>query len=524
MRPYPFVLAVCSPLVAQAPFQGNGVGGCELQASTAVIGGTLALEYGSSNVPNGIGALALSDGLGPVFAPGIGNIGLNVLSPAFVLFAQLLDGQGRGSLPVQIPAQPALVANPPLWLLAVTLEPAGFSLSKTVRIEWENPGAFRALPGMGTPRALATATALHGSPRDNETRVLIAGGGGGTVLQPQATNTTELWQPVTRTCVPGPTMAVERTLHRAVRLPNGRVLLIGGADSLGNVTTSCEIYDPVTNTLSATGSLTLPRVGHGATLLANGKVLVSGGLANYVDPLNNFVAVMNTAQNTAESWDPATGAWSAVPGTMAQKRTGHTHTLLNDGRVLIGGGIRGAVLSTLLGTPVPLFTGSCSLYDPVTNTLGSTGSLVFERGFHAATVLANGDVLLTGGSTSNTFIGSITATDRCERWNGSTWATVANLPVALTNHVQVRAANGDALVFGGLTGAYPNLTASAVSGRHTGTAYTAGLQLGLNPGFPAATAGPRGAATGVQLADGTLLIVGGTDGTNVLSSVLLFLP
>jgi hypothetical protein len=192
--------------------------------------------------------------------------------------------------------------------------------------------------------------------------------------------------------------------------------------------------------------------------------------------------------------------------------------------VLIAGGIRGATTSTLLGTPVPIYTGSCTLYDPVANTLASTGTMVFERGFHAATVLANGDVLLTGGTQSNVFIGLINATDRCERWNGSTWSTVASLPQALTNHVQIRAANGDALVFGGLTGSYPNLTATAVSGRHTGTAFVAGAQLGTNPGLPAAPASPRGAAAGCVLADGTLLLTGGTDGVAALASVLVFQP
>lgn len=526
MRPLATTLAVALslPLAAQAPFQGNGIGGSWLQSSVAVIGGTLAIEFGSANIPNGIAAVGLSDGLGPVFLPGTGNVGLNFLSPSFLLAPQLLDATGRATLSIPIPATPALVQNPPLYMLAIAFEPVGFSLSKTVRIEWENPGAFRAVTGMATPRALHTATPLAATPRDNETRVFLAGGGGGSVLQPLATNTTELWAPVTRTCSPGPTMAVERTLHQAVKLPNGRVLVIGGADSLGVVTTSCEIYDPVTNAFTPTGSLTSPRVGHAATLLGNGKVLVSGGLATYVDPINNFVAVMNTAQNTAETWDPATGTWTAVPGTMAQKRSGHTQTLLNDGRVLIAGGIRGATTSTLLGTPVPIFTGSCTIYTPATNALASTGSLVFERGFHSASVLANGDVLLTGGTTSNTFLGLINASDRCERWNGSTWATVANLPVALTNHVQVRAANGDALIFGGLTGSYPNLTASAASGRHSGTTFTAGTQLGLNPGFPAAPTSPRGAATGFWLADGTLLLLGGTDGTAALATGLIFQP
>jgi hypothetical protein len=207
---------------------------------------------------------------------------------------------------------------------------------------------------------------------------------------------------------------------------------------------------------------------------------------------------------------------------MTHKRSGHAQVLLPDGRVLITGGIRGATTS-VFGTPVPVYTNSCSLYDPAGNSLSATGSLLFERGFHGVSVLGNGDVLATGGSTSNVVFGSISATDRCERWNGATWTQVAALPQGLTNHVQVAAANGDAIVQGGLTGSFPNLTASAINGRHDGAGFTAGRSVGLNPGFPQAAAAPRGAFTATRLADGTLLLVGGTDGTAPLASTFVFL-
>jgi hypothetical protein len=509
--------------LAQLPHQGNGVGGAFLSATHARIGSTLELTCGSAVTPNGIAALCLSDGFGPLPGPS-GLVCLDYNSAGFFVQPLLLDGQGNATLTVPIANTASLVANPPLFALAITFEPIGWSISKTARIGYELPGAYRVLPALGTARALHTATRLGVGPAANETRVLVTGGGGGTVLQPLATATTELWLPLTRTASPGPTMSVERTLHRAVPLADGRVLIIGGAASNGVVTTSCELFDPTTNTLSPTGSLTSPRVGHAATRLGNGKVLVSGGLTTYVDPVNNFVAITNTAQNTAELYDPTTGQWTAVPGTMAQKRSAHTQTLLDDGRVLIAGGIRGATTSTLFGTPVPIFTGSCTLYDPNTNSLGSTGSLVFERGFHAASVLANGDVLLTGGSQSNTFLGSINATDRCERWNGSTWSTVAALPTPLTNHAQERAANGAALVFGGLTGSFPNLTASATAGRHTGSAWQAGNALGLSAGFPGQPVTPRGALTATALADGSWLLLGGSDGVAALTSALVFVP
>jgi hypothetical protein len=67
-----------------------------------------------------------------------------------------------------------------------------------------------------------------------------------------------------------------RRFHTATRLPNGEVLVAGGYNESGYLT-SAELYDPATATWIATGSLSGARASHTATLLPNGKVLVAGG-------------------------------------------------------------------------------------------------------------------------------------------------------------------------------------------------------------------------------------------------------
>lgn len=519
----PLLLTVsCAMLPAQTVWHGNGIGNAWIEHTPAVLGGTLTVRLGSPGLAGGLALLSMSDGIGPGFHPLVGNVGLSLGSPIFAFVLYVLDGQASAGFQAPVANDPVLFGFIPLYANAAALEPGGISVSKTVRLQWEYGDASRAAGALASARALHTATALGAGPRDDETRVLIAGGGGGTVLQPQASSTTEIFTPLTRSFSPGPAMAVARTLHRAVRLATGRVLVCGGADSAGNVTAGCELYDPATNTFSPTGAMTAPRVGHGATLLADGRVLVTGGLATYVDPINSFVAVMNSAQATGEVYDPATGSWTAVPGSMVHKRSGHTQTLLADGRVLIVGGIRGGTTS-LFGTPVPLYSNTVTLWSPTSGAFSATGSLLQERGFHAAGVLPGGDVLVTGGSVSNTLIGTVNATDRCERWNGSTWALVGSLPQGRTNHVQVTAADGTALLVGGLIGSYPNLTATAGVGRHDGTAYTARRALGLNPGLPAAPAAPTGAHAVTRLHDGSWLVVGGTDGTAPLTTACVLI-
>ena len=67
-----------------------------------------------------------------------------------------------------------------------------------------------------------------------------------------------------------------------------------------------------------------PRMGYTATELNNGKVLVAGGLDNHDNVLD-----------TAELYDPAARKFAAVGNTMSDRRMFHTATLLLSGKVLI---------------------------------------------------------------------------------------------------------------------------------------------------------------------------------------------
>jgi hypothetical protein len=67
------------------------------------------------------------------------------------------------------------------------------------------------------------------------------------------------------------------------------------------------------------------RTGHTVTVLQNGKVLVAGG-----DREGN-------ATSRSEIYDPSTGSWTNA-ALMTVPRGGHTATLLPNGKVLIAGG------------------------------------------------------------------------------------------------------------------------------------------------------------------------------------------
>ena len=94
----------------------------------------------------------------------------------------------------------------------------------------------------------------------------------------------------------------------------------------------------------ATGTMKTRRSGHTATLLRNGKVLIVGGMVRN----GEFVA-------EAELYDPATGRFSPA-GHMASPRVGHTATLLPGGSVLIAGGSSGPYQNV----------SQAEIYDPAT--------------------------------------------------------------------------------------------------------------------------------------------------------------
>jgi hypothetical protein len=141
------------------------------------------------------------------------------------------------------------------------------------------------------------------------------------------------FDPATDTWTAGRNLAYSRRYHAAVPLPDGRVLLIGGADTL-RVTD----FDPETNRESSVTALDSLRILPAAAVLPSGLVLVSGGL----DPSNRALA-------TAGLIDPIAETWSAV-AAMIEGRFAHELTTLAAGDLLVTGG----ATFTDNGSEVPL--------------------------------------------------------------------------------------------------------------------------------------------------------------------------
>jgi hypothetical protein len=144
----------------------------------------------------------------------------------------------------------------------------------------------------------------------------------------------------------------------------------------GSGDNSAELFDPITGAWSYTGSLTTARASFTATLLLDGRVLVAGGYS----PVPPYSSI-----DTAELYDPDTGSWT-LTGSLNVGRTEHTASLLRDGTVLVAGGWDENELA------------SAELFDPATGTWKQIGSLGNARYGHTATLLQDGRLLVAGGS------------------------------------------------------------------------------------------------------------------------------
>jgi hypothetical protein len=156
-------------------------------------------------------------------------------------------------------------------------------------------------------------------------RVLIAAGNADPAIYDPASDT---WQAAG-------SLAVERCFARAILLQDGRVLLIGGIllPQGGTTLNSVEIYDPASNAWRQVAPLAQARFDHTATLLPDGRVLVTGGARPWETSWDDAGAILSSV----EIYDPASDTWSDLP-SLQQARAGHTATLLLDGRVFVTGG------------------------------------------------------------------------------------------------------------------------------------------------------------------------------------------
>jgi protocatechuate 3,4-dioxygenase beta subunit len=238
--------------------------------------------------------------------------------------------------------------------------------------------------------------------------VFIAGGNG---------RATSIYQPATGKSVAGPDLSAARALHTTTALGGGQVLIAGGNASGGATFEICSFG--ASSSCSAAGGMTARRCNAAAARAGDGVLIASGD---------------DCSGNALASWDLWT-AGKVTSGQLSRPRASLTATALPDGSVLLAGGgtaelfhagsvsalppmlaVRAGHTATLLGQgSKACASGSCVLlaggvssgatweiFDVASGSFGrpsgATEMIEPSRALQAAALLADGRVMLAGGT------------------------------------------------------------------------------------------------------------------------------
>jgi len=369
----------------------------------------------------------------------------------------------RDAQGTDVPVTLSLTVAARVARLSVAPRPAlGARYPLTVDPLWE------ATTSLGTPRDLAAATVLP------DGKVLVAGGATGSA---SVLATAERFDPATTAWTPVGALSTARWRHRVVT-SGGKTLVLGGSSSSAfsdpPALSSTELFDAATGTFSAGPPLGAARATFTTTILPGGKVLVVGGE-------NGAVSL-----SSVELWDPAAGTIvSKKPMSIA--RAEHGAVLLPSGKVLVAGGRSG---STPLSTT--------EIYDPASDTWTASGSMATARAGLGLVVLDDkaGTVLAMGGLVD---LVAQTSIDSAERWVGGVW--VATPQVMSRNRgrfVLGTMPYGRVVVAGGQDGGFSRMATNLFS-----LSTEEWIEVGSLSQF-------RFDAASVQLGPSRILAIGGT--------------
>jgi hypothetical protein len=254
----------------------------------------------------------------------------------------------------------------------------------------------------------------------------------------------QIWDPATGIVVPAAQAPYQIFCSGHAFLPNGDLLVTGGhmADNVG--LPDAAIYNPYTDAWTMLPHMNAGRWYPTNTVLANGDVLVMGGNEN---PITDADPLPQVWQQSTQSWRSLTTAQLALPlyprmilapnGQVFEAGPDATSRYLNTSST--GAWTTVAQMNDTAGRdygPVVMYDVGKILAagggDPPTNTAETidltsstpswhyTGAMYYPRRQANATVLPDGTVLITGGSSGSGFDTSSSPVYAAELWNPAT--------------------------------------------------------------------------------------------------------
>jgi galactose oxidase-like protein len=404
---------------------GQPAAGMEVNARIASGGGTLE---GTTTATTDASGLAK-----------FGDLGISGTGAQTLEFS--IESDTVTAAPVSLSALPAAAATGS-WgpVIPWDIVPLHLSLLPTGKLlAW---GKFEVDGSMGMPRLWDPAS---GSPSsapmvEVDTMLFCSGHGfmadgrlmisGGHKADGEGLDITTIFDPAGETFIQSlPKMAFGRWYPTVTELPDGRMLTMAGQDSAGNVVRTPEIWEnnqwvP----LPGAGTLQIPYYPR-----------------NFIDPTNGHVFM--SAERIRSRWfDPdgsaagGRGRWISGPLHFWQfNREYGSAVMYETGRILVmGGGGDTDWLTPDPQSPTPTATAEKINLKAASPAWQSGGSMSTPRRHLNATILPDGEVLVTGGTSGGGFVDLNPghATRTAELWNPATneWTTLAANSVMRTYH------------------------------------------------------------------------------------------
>jgi chitodextrinase len=275
-----------------------------------------------------------------------------------------------------------------------------------------------------------------------------------------------VWDPITNTFTPVPTTSDHNLFCSGhMELADGRVMVVGGHTDWDVGTTAINIFDPTTQTWSLAAPMSTARWYATGTMLGDGRVLATLGT----------ITCPTCIAGTPEVYNPVTNSWTSLTGANNPFTAYYPHMLvLPNGKVFATASFAAnSIVGSVLDVGAQTWTNvgstavdgaasvmyqpgkvmkSGAVWDdgsgfpaPTTYVIDMTqpspswrqvGSMAFARVTHNQTLLPDGTVLVTGGSSNADVTIASASVYNAELWSPTTetWKTMAKMQAQRVYH------------------------------------------------------------------------------------------
>lgn len=312
---------------------------------------------------------------------------------------------------------------------------AGSASSCGMPTSQTEPAAPAVVPARWEPILLAHPRHRHTATVLADGRVLIAGGD-----DEESINTTEIYEPTAKTLTSGPQLLGRHIWHAAAAIAGG-VLIAGGLD-LGDASRA-DVSRGKATAVGDTSDASIVGIDNRGSASSVGSMMFARQNFTMTPLLDGTVLVFGGAgrgaETTAEIFDPRTRRFART-GDILVKRFGCPATIMTDGRVLLTGGTSAdeATYNARIA--------DAEMYDPLARTFTKTGSMKRSRWGHTSTLLPDGRVLIAGGINEEE---GITASAELYDPKNGMFREIPPMRLPRSGHAAVLLADGRVLIMGG---------------------------------------------------------------------------